>query len=296
MRLFINGTQVASRAQTGSITTNANPVSLGNQTGFSEFFGGYADEFRIWNIARTETEIQNSMNSSLDPATQTGLVSYYSVNQGISAGTNTGLITLPDQKGANNGTLTNFALSGSTSNYITQNSIIALPVQWQSFIAQQQHKKVSLLWSTASEHGTKDFLIEHSTTGLDWSTITNLPASGNSTTTKNYSYLHSSPAIGMNFYRIQQRDIDGRGSYSSIRSVKLLAYESTLVLVTNPVTNGRLQVDVSKAAGISLYDINAKMLYKKAATTGPLWIDVSHYKKGTYLLKANEQVIKVIIQ
>jgi hypothetical protein len=81
MKLYIDGALAASRAQTGTITINANPLTLGNQTGFAEYFGGSADEFRVWNIARTQTQIQNSMNSELDPTSQTGLVSYYTVNE-----------------------------------------------------------------------------------------------------------------------------------------------------------------------------------------------------------------------
>jgi hypothetical protein len=140
MKLYIDGTLVASKAQTGTITTNGNPLALGNQTGFSEYFGGSADEFRIWNVARTQTQIQNSMNTELDPTTQTGLVSYYNVNQGSASGTNTGLATLIDQNGNNNGALTSFSLSGAGSNFVTQNSgMFVLPLQWLSFTAQMHN-------------------------------------------------------------------------------------------------------------------------------------------------------------
>jgi PKD repeat protein len=41
-------------------------------------FIGYINEVRIWNVARTQTEIQTYMNSSLpSPTTQTGLQAYY---------------------------------------------------------------------------------------------------------------------------------------------------------------------------------------------------------------------------
>jgi hypothetical protein len=297
MKLYIDGALAASRAQTGTITINANPLTLGNQTGFAEYFGGSADEFRVWNIARTQTQIQNSMNSELDPTSQTGLVSYYTVNQGIAAGSNTGLIPLPDQKGTNNGTLTNFALTGSSSNYVAQNSsVVVLPLQWLSFTVQRQNNNVVLNWSTASEQNTKDFIIQHSINSVDWHSIATLPATNNSDVTKNYSYLHSTPVTGMNFYRLQQRDIDDRSSYSSICSIKLSADKAAFVVINNPAIKGMLQVQVNKAALLSLYDAEARMLYQKQVSAGTEWIDVSRYRTGIYLLKADKQVVKIVVQ
>jgi gliding motility-associated-like protein len=44
-------------------------------------FIGFINEVRIWNIARTQTQLKATMNSSLpSPTTQTGLLAYYSFN------------------------------------------------------------------------------------------------------------------------------------------------------------------------------------------------------------------------
>ena len=297
MKVYINGVLSASRAQTGTITTNANPLTLGNQTGFSEYFGGYGDEFRIWNIARTQTQIQDGMNSELDPTSQTGLVSYFTVNQGIDAGSNIGLIPLPDQKGTNNGTLTNFALTGSSSNYVTQNSnVIVLPLRWLTFTLQKQDDKIRINWSTASEQNTKDFSIQHSINGVDWNAIGIMPATNNRATTNNYSYLHSSPVTGTNFYRLQQKDLDGHSTFSSIRSIKLSADKEPFIVINNPTTNGIIQVQVNKTSILFLYDANGRLVYKKQASIGTERIDISHYNKGIYLLKADEKLVKIAVQ
>jgi hypothetical protein len=76
------------------------------------------DELRIWNVAKTATEIQASMKMEL-AGNEAGLVAYYNFNQGVSGGLNTGITSLIDKtSGAGNGTLNNFALNGSTSNWI----------------------------------------------------------------------------------------------------------------------------------------------------------------------------------
>jgi hypothetical protein len=63
LRLYVNGVQVASRAQTGSIATTTDPLQIGGDSFFGQYFQGTIDEFRIYNRALTATEIQNDMNT-----------------------------------------------------------------------------------------------------------------------------------------------------------------------------------------------------------------------------------------
>jgi len=86
----------------------------------SRYFNGKLDEFRIWNVARSASDIAGSMYRNIaNPATTSGLIAYYQFNQGISNGNNTGVNTLTDASASGfNGTLTNFALTGTTSNWV----------------------------------------------------------------------------------------------------------------------------------------------------------------------------------
>ncbi|MCD6013653.1 MAG: type sorting protein, partial [Flavipsychrobacter sp.] len=117
--MYIDGVQVASMSQSGSITTNSNPLSIGVQVGCSsEHFGGAVDEVKIWNTARSQSQIQADMNC--DAAQNANLVAYYRFDEGTASGTNTGITTVVDYSGNSLcGTLNNLALTGSTSNYIT---------------------------------------------------------------------------------------------------------------------------------------------------------------------------------
>ena len=80
----------------------------------------------FWNVVRTQCEIQQYMNCEI-PATATGLIANYHFNQGIPSGTN----SLAPQyikrccEGSNTGTLTNMALSGSTSNWISGGGVVS---------------------------------------------------------------------------------------------------------------------------------------------------------------------------
>jgi PKD repeat protein len=63
MRLYLNGTQVASRNQTGAIGSSASPLSIGGNSLYEQYFGGRIDEVRIYNRALSLTEIQTDMNT-----------------------------------------------------------------------------------------------------------------------------------------------------------------------------------------------------------------------------------------
>lgn len=299
MKLYIDGTLSASSSQTGSIATNSNPLTLGNQTGYSEYFGGTADEVRIWNVARTQAQIQNNMNNELDPALQTGLVSYYTINQGIATGTNTGLTTLSDLKGNNNGTLIGFNLTGSTSNFVTQNSNLAiLPLQWLSFTAQKQNEVVLLQWSTASEVSTLNFQIERSTDGKNWKNIGAVSASGNSTEPRHFGYRDNMPANGISYYRIRQNDNDGRYSYSKIERVNISIETKPFKLVANPVVNKTLQLEINSSSSqtITLISNDGKIFWRKGFSPGFHSVNVSALSKGAYFLKGKNYSEKFLVQ
>ena len=58
LRLFVNGTQVASRAQSGAIATSNAALTIGGDALYGQFFQGAIDEVRIYNVALTQAQIQ----------------------------------------------------------------------------------------------------------------------------------------------------------------------------------------------------------------------------------------------
>lgn len=62
-RLYVNGVQVASRAQTGAIEVGTGPLRIGGNATFGEYFGGRVDDVRIYNRALSAAEIQTDMNT-----------------------------------------------------------------------------------------------------------------------------------------------------------------------------------------------------------------------------------------
>jgi hypothetical protein len=63
LRLFVNGVQVASRTVSGSLQTSNNPLHIGGNAVWGEYFAGLIDDVRIYNRPLAAAEIQVDMNT-----------------------------------------------------------------------------------------------------------------------------------------------------------------------------------------------------------------------------------------
>lgn len=133
MKAYINGAPVAF---TGSFSSFPQVTNAQLRLGIANnnyHYAGALDEVRIWNESRTPTQILASYNTELagmDPC----LIYYYKFNQGFIGANNSSITTIPDiaNFAASNGTISNMALNGSTSNFvagsgITENTSVYIP-------------------------------------------------------------------------------------------------------------------------------------------------------------------------
>ena len=67
LRLYVNGVQVGSQAKTGSMPVSANPLQIGGDSIYGQYFPGSIDEVRVYNRALSATEIQSDMNTPITP-------------------------------------------------------------------------------------------------------------------------------------------------------------------------------------------------------------------------------------
>ncbi|MFN0112871.1 MAG: LamG-like jellyroll fold domain-containing protein, partial [Blastocatellia bacterium] len=120
IRIYVNGIPDGSQAQSGSFPASSNTVTLGISYFDTpqEQWQGTLDEVRVWNNALNQAEIQANYNRQL-AGTESGLLAYYKFNQGMASADNSGVTTLTDSSpNGRNGTLSGFALTGTTSNWI----------------------------------------------------------------------------------------------------------------------------------------------------------------------------------
>ena len=122
--LYINGSKVPLTGSPDFASPSANSDYLGIGVDYgSRFFDGTIDEVRIWNVARTQAQIDASWDAVLT-GTETGLVGYYRMfSDATAAATNTGKALVVDFSNTKvHGTMVNFLLSGSSSNWVAKYS------------------------------------------------------------------------------------------------------------------------------------------------------------------------------
>ena len=67
LALYVNGTQVSSLAHTGNIATSTNPLQIGGDSIYGQYFKGTIDEVRVYNGALTAAQIQSDMTTPITP-------------------------------------------------------------------------------------------------------------------------------------------------------------------------------------------------------------------------------------
>lgn len=117
IRIFIDGRLTDSLASVFTISYNSTSSDVwivDPVTGY----GGILEETRIWNYARSQSEIQTGMTKKTDSKAK-GLILQFSYDEGVPYKDNTAITTVIDNSpNKNDGTLTNFRLKDSTSNYV----------------------------------------------------------------------------------------------------------------------------------------------------------------------------------
>jgi len=75
LRLYVNGVQVSSMAQTGNILTSTNALQIGGDSNYGQYFKGLIDNVRIYNTALTPSQIQTDMNTPVSRSTTPSVTS-----------------------------------------------------------------------------------------------------------------------------------------------------------------------------------------------------------------------------
>ena len=141
---YVNGCLASSTPHTGNLITNDYFTAIGDQSNCQcESWVGYIDEVRIWNVSRTQAEIQANMMTLPSPTTQPGLLAYYNFNgnylnqQGNAAwnGTTIGAPQLQnnaacqnvDRSFQNNATVTDVSCNGGSDGSVTITGVTSSP-------------------------------------------------------------------------------------------------------------------------------------------------------------------------
>jgi hypothetical protein len=162
------------------------------------------------------------------------------------------------------GNFTSFSPATFGSSSFSENP---LPVVLLSFTAKENAGQVNLFWQTATEINADAYEIEYAADGENFIMIGKVKAAGNSNSLLNYTFNHTTPAQGKNYYRLKMIDLDGTFEYSEVRLVEVLNAKPAIAIqvVPNPVINKNvvIQVDTNLSgidAQIRIFDMQGRVV------------------------------------
>jgi hypothetical protein len=143
--------------------------------------------------------------------------------------------------------------------------LIPLPVTGLNLTANLNNSNVTLDWKTYTEMNSKQFVIERSTDGANFTAIGTKAAAGYSNSTLDYGFLDANMNVPVYYYRIRIEDIDGKVSYSNIAVVKNPGSVKGVHLYPNPAqSQSGLELDNLKGKySIMMFNQSGQQVYTK---------------------------------
>jgi hypothetical protein len=154
--------------------------------------------------------------------------------------------------------------SGGGDNQLTASAANSvLPVRLGSFNVSDQNGSDALAsWTSLQEQNVSHYVLERSSAqNAGWSTAGQVKAKGNTSSATHYSFLDENVYKGSGnnifFYRLKTVDLDGKYSYSDIRTVRFNANAKGISLYPNPVRDGfTLSIAEANTAANLKYRLN----------------------------------------
>ncbi len=180
-----------------------------------------------------------------------------------------------------------FTLGSSTN-------VNPLPVKLLDFSASIVSSNVNVKWTTTSEINNDYFNVEKSLDGKNWSVIGTVKGAGNTEALTNYNFVDANPIMGMQYYRLQQNDINGDFTYSAIAPVNFTNTVTSQISIFPMPASNFINVELTGVSemSVTIYNTNGQKVFE--ATSGNLQtIDIQDFNAGLYIIevKADNNVI-----
>lgn len=178
-------------------------------------------------------------------------------------------------------------ISLSANTIIVNNAV--LPVTGLELNVQQSLHIINVNWSTLTESNCERFDVLHSIDGVVFNKIGSIAGHGNSDDKKFYSFVHQNPVYGINYYKLQQFDFDGRYKYSQ---VKQLNYGNAQTLLSPNPAHARITIFHQGSSGernLTIYNMGGKVMHKTKMTTDKVYVDIQSFPHGLYLAEIKDR-------
>jgi len=178
---------------------------------------------------------------------------------------------------------------------------IVLPLTLKSFNGAVNNNSVNLSWESAQEQNLDKYIVEKSTDGINWKTLTTVMATGSSNAAA-YNTVDNN-AAQVNYYRLKQVETNGSFTYSQIIRIRKEENEKlALKMYPNPViSNATININSESklAAHIKIYNQSGMQLQhlQRSLIAGSNNIPVqglSALPAGTYIIVVEDDKLNRI--
>ncbi|UEG49902.1 hypothetical protein LK994_00255 [Ferruginibacter lapsinanis] len=119
------------------------------------------------------------------------------------------------------------------------------PVTITNLNAQQKNTAMQIDWKVAVESGVKEYAVEHSTDGVNFTQVGVVSASANNGGSATYSLTDANPVAGTNYYRIKTVDLSGVVKYTTVVRVVMGTVKSSIELSSTVITNNQVSLQLN---------------------------------------------------
>lgn len=183
-----------------------------------------------------------------------------------------------------------------------------LPITLMNFDARKLNSSAAYVyWTTSQELNSAYFDVERSTDAINFTSIGQVQAAGNSRMPLQYNFTDFTPVTGMDYYRLRQVDLDGHFVYTPARLVRFDGYAEQMRYYPNPTRgivnielssqtlNEPMVINISTASGVVVDQVKLN-----AGSNSTIAIDLNRFAKGIYFIQVKtasvNSVGRIILQ
>lgn len=148
----------------------------------------------------------------------------------------------------------------TATGYLTKSNP-SLPITLTDLKARFNDKFVVLSWNTANEVNSDRFEIMRSVNGENFSMIGSVNAAGNNVTNHFYSFTDAKPLEGINYYRLNQYDVDGKMHASKVVTVTAAITRTPMkVFAISNLVNIEIENAAAGNTVVYIYDESGRVI------------------------------------
>jgi len=176
-----------------------------------------------------------------------------------------------------------FDVTGFGGFFITTGGTL-LPVTWINVSAAFNNNQSEIIWKV-NEENAANYTVEKSIDAVNFYALNTIASKGNGVNT--YQYNDVTKNDGLSYYRIQQKDKDGRINYSSIVQLNGSNDNNAITLFPNPAGDHVFikGLAVDHTYTMTVYNVQGKILFAGNISAAQNELLTNNFNDETYFIK-----------